>query len=243
MMPAISVIIPCHNEAEYLPRLLASIETARHQFAGGAAAIEVIVADNASTDDTAAIAASAGCRVTFAALRRIAAARNAGAAIAQGQILAFVDADSQVHPETFNAVTSSLARPEVVAGTTGATMERWSLGIAVCYAMMVPVVWATRMDVGVVFCRRADFEAVGGYDESLKFAEDVKFLYDLRRVGRHRGARLIRARRAKVIASTRKFDQFGEWHFLGMLVKAPWYFLNRRAGDAFAERYWYRPGR
>ncbi len=243
MTPAISVIIPCHNEAEYLPRLLASIETARHHFAGDPGAIEVIVADNASTDDTAAIAASAGCRVTFEASRRIAAARNAGAAIARGQIVAFIDADSQVHPETFNAVTTFLARPEVVAGTTGATMERWSLGIAVCYALMVPVVWATTMDVGVVFCRRADFEAVGGYDESLKFAEDIKFLYDLRRVGSRRGARLIRARSAKVIASTRKFDQFGEWHFLGMLVKAPWYFLNRRAGDAFAERYWYRPGR
>jgi Glycosyltransferases involved in cell wall biogenesis len=243
MIPAISVIIPCYNEARYLPRLLASLETARHRFGGDPDAIEVIVADNGSTDRTAAIAAAAGCRVAFAGLRRIAAARNAGAAIARGEILAFVDADSQVHPETFNAVTTFLARPEIVAGTTGATMERWSVGIAVCYAMMVPLVWVTNMDIGVVFCRRADFEAVGGYDESLKFAEDVKFLYDLRQIGRRRGARLSRARCAKVIASTRKFDQFGEWHFLGMLVKAPWYFLNRRAGDVFAERYWYQPGR
>lgn len=243
MTPAISVIVPCHNEVAYLPRLLASIETARRRFRGGPESIEVIVADNASTDDTAAIAQSAGCRLAFSALRRIAAARNAGAAIARGDILAFIDADSQIHPETFNAITAFLARPDVVAGTTGATMERWSLGIAVCYAMMIPLVWATTMDVGVVFCRRADFEEIGGYDETLKFAEDIRFLLDLRRVGKRRGARLVRARSAKVVASTRKFDQFGEWHFLGMIVKAPWYLLNQRAGDAFAEKYWYRSGR
>ena len=63
MTPAISVIVPCHNEATLLPRLLASIEIARRAFHGDPAGIEVIIADNASTDGTAAIAASAGCRV------------------------------------------------------------------------------------------------------------------------------------------------------------------------------------
>jgi glycosyltransferase involved in cell wall biosynthesis len=237
------VIIPCHNEAGLLPRLLASIETARLAFRGDPADIEVVVADNASTDGTAAIAASAGCRVAFTAVRRIAAARNAGASDARGGILAFVDADSQIHPDTFNVITASMARPAVIGGTTGATMERWSMGIAVTYAMMLPIVWATTMDIGVVFCRRADFDAVGGYDDSLKFAEDIKLLVDLRRVGRRRGSRLIRAPGARVIASTRKFDQFGDWHFLAMLGKAPWYLLNRRAGDALAERYWYGSGR
>lgn len=241
--PAISLIIPCYNEAALLPRLLASIETARRAFRGDPAGIEVIVANNASTDDTAALAAAAGCRVAFTEVRRIAAARNAGAAIARGAILAFIDADSQVHPDTFNAIAAFMARPDIVAGSTGATMERWSVGIAVCYAMMIPIVWATAMDIGVVFCRRPDFDAAGGYDETLKFAEDVKFLVDLRRVGRRRGRKLIRATRAKVIASTRKFDQFGEWHFLWMLGKSPWYFLNRRAGDAFADKYWYGSGR
>jgi glycosyltransferase involved in cell wall biosynthesis len=239
----ISLIIPCHNEAVLLPRLLASIETARHAFRGDPADIEVIVADNASTDGTATLAASAGCRVAFTDVRRIGAARNAGAAVARSRILAFIDADSQIHPDTFNVITALMARSDVIGGSTGATMERWSVAIAVCYAMMIPVVWATTMDIGVVFCRRADFDAVGGYDESLKFAEDIRFLIDLRRVGRRRGSALVRARAAKVIASTRKFDQFGDWHFLGMLAKAPWRFLNQRAGDEFADRYWYRSGR
>jgi hypothetical protein len=243
MTPLISLIIPCHNEAALLPRLLATVEVARRAYRGDPADIEVIVSDNASTDDTVAIATAAGCRLAFTGVRRIAAARNAGAAAAHGGVLAFIDADSQIHPDTFTVVAGCMARPDVVAGATGATMERWSLGIAVCYAMMLPVVWATGMDIGVVFCRRADFDAVGGYDETLKFAEDVKFLVALRRAGRPGGRALVRATAAKVIASTRKFDQFGDWHFLAMVLGAPWYLVNRRAGDAFADRYWYRSGR
>ena len=237
------MIIPCHNEAALLPRLLATIETARRAYRGDPADLEVIVSDNASTDHTVEIAASSGCRIASTGVRRIGAARNAGAAAARGGILAFIDADSQIHPETFNVISAVMARPAVVGGSTGATMERWSLGIAVCYAAMLPIVWATTMDIGVVFCRRADFDAIGGYDETLKFAEDVRFLVDLRRVGRRRGSRLVRATAARVIASTRKFDQFGDWHFLAMAARAPWYLLNRRAGDAFADRYWYRSGR
>ena len=122
-------------------------------------------------------------------------------------------------------------------------MERWSAGIALTYAMFVPIVWATTMDIGVVFCRRADFEAIGGYDDSMRFAEDVKFLLMLRRLGRRRGSRLVRARTVKVIASTRKFDRFGDWHYVGLLAKLPWHLISRRARDAFADAYWYTPGR
>lgn len=243
MTPAISLIIPCHNEAALLPRLLTSIDTARRAFSGGPEGVEVIVSDNASTDDTAAIAVARGCRVVSSTIRRIGAVRNAGAASARGAIVSFIDADSKVHPDTFNVIAAFMTRPDVVGGTTGATMERWSAGIALTYAMFLPAVWATNMDIGVVFCRRADFESVGGYDESLTFAEDVKFLFALRRLGRARGSRLVRARAAKVIASTRKFDQFGDWHYITLLWKGPWYLLSRRRREAFADRYWYKSGR
>lgn len=239
----ISLIIPCYNEAALLPRLLASVDAARRAFSGGPDGVEVIVADNGSTDDTAAIASAHGCRVVSTRIRRIGAVRNAGAAAARGAIVAFIDADSQVHPDTFNQIAAWLSRPDVIGGATGATMERWSTPIVLTYAIMIPIVWATNFDIGVVFCRRADFEAIGGYDESMKFAEDVRFLYDLRRLGRARGARLVRARAAKVIASTRKFDQFGDWHYLAIILKGPWLLVSRRMRDAFADEYWYKSGR
>lgn len=238
--PEISVVIPAHNEATLLPRLLASITAARERYRRGARRIEVIVADNASTDDTAAIAAHAGCVVVAVAERRIASVRNGGAARARGTTLCFVDADMEIHPETFNAVEDALGSGRVVAGATGVRLERWSLGIAVTYALFVPMVWLLRMDTGVVFCSRADFEAVGGYDERRLFGEDVQLFFDLRRLGRPRGQRLVRLRRFKALASTRKFDRHGDWHYFTDLFRlVPLMLFRPGATHEFAERYWY----
>lgn len=240
-MPRFSVVIPAYNEAALLPRLLDSLERARERYAVPDA-VEIIVADNQSTDATAAIAAARGCRVATIDKRVIAAARNGGAALAQGEILAFIDADSSVHPQTFAAIDQALASGRCVAGATGVTMERWSAGIALTYACMLPSIWLTGMDTGVVFCRRADFAAVGGYDESRLLAEDVMFLLSLRRLGRGRGQKLVRARGAKAITSTRKFDEFGDWHFFGLMWQGLRHQLKGDLGS-FADRYWYKPRR
>src|SRR5437867_847416 len=148
MLPRYSLIIPAYNEERLLGRLLDSVDAARATYGGGDA-VEVIVADNASTDRTAVIAAMRGCRVIAVEKRVIAAARNAGARAARGEFLAFVDADAQVHPDTFVEIDHARADPRVVA-------------------------------------------------------EDVTFLWALRRLGQTRGQRLARATRAKIVASTRK---------------------------------------
>lgn len=240
MQPHISLVIPAHNEQALLPRLLATVNAARARYRGGAAAVEVIVADNASTDATATVARERGCTVVPVAERRIASARNGGAAAARARLLAFVDADSRIHARTFTAVADAMADDRWVAGATGVRLERWSLGIAVTYAILVPWVWALRMDTGVVFCRRSDFEAVGGYDERRLFGEDVQLLWDLRRLGRRRGQRLVRLRRVKAIASMRKFDRWGDWHYLTRLFRLlPSMLRHPEASTGFARRYWY----
>jgi len=238
--PRFSLIVPAHNEQLYLGRLLDSVEVARSRCRHGAAGVEVVVADDGSTDATGAIAEQRGCRVVRLAARRIAAARNAGAAVASGEICSFVDADMRIHPETFNAIDDMLATGRIVAGATGVTLERWSLGLAVTYAVMVPWVWLLRMDTGVVFCRATDFRAVGGFDERRAFGEDVQFLLDLRRLGRPRGQRLGRARRAKAIASTRKFDRHGDWHYFPLLIHLLGPMLRSpTTRNPVVEDYWY----
>ncbi len=238
--PVISLVIPAHNEERYLPRLLESVEVARERWRRDASLLEVIVADNASMDSTATVARSRGCRVAKIEERRIASVRNGGAAIAEGEILCFVDADSEIHPETFNAIEDSLATGRIVAGATGVRMERWSLGIAATYAVFMPMVWLTRMDTGVVFCRREDFEAVGGYDERRFFGEDVQLLWDLRRIGRQRKQRLVRLRSVKALGSTRKFDAHGEWHyFTGLFLLLPKMLWSPYATTDYANRFWY----
>jgi glycosyltransferase involved in cell wall biosynthesis len=174
----------------------------------------------------------------------IAAARNGGGRAARGEIVAFVDADSQIHPRTFEAIESILASGRVIGGATGVRLERWSLGITLTYVLMLPLVWLTGMDTGVVFCRREDFDAVGGYDETRLYAEDVAFLLALRRLGKARGQHLGRVRSAKAVASTRKFDEFGDWHFLTLMPRLGVEMLrDPAAGPEFARRYWYRPKR
>jgi glycosyltransferase involved in cell wall biosynthesis len=238
------MVIPAYNEERYLPRLLDSIDRAREVYGRGDAAIEVIVADNMSTDSTARLAAARGCRIARVEKRAIAAARNGGARAAAGKVLCFVDADTRVHEATLRAIEDALADDRVVGGATGVRLERWSAGIAAAYAMIVPWVWLTGFDTGVVFCRRTDFEAAGGYDESLRIAEDVAFLWSLKRLGKARGQHLSRLRHVKAIASLRKFDQYGDWHYIALLPRAAYLFLlRRRAFQDLVDSYWYRPER
>ena len=239
-----SLIIPAYNEERYLPRLLDSVDAARANYKGGRNAVEVIVADNASTDRTAEVAAARGCRVVRVENRVIAAARNGGARVATGDTLCFIDADSSIHPRTFDAIDDTLARRDVVGGATGVTLERVSPGIALTYAMIVPVVWLMGMDTGVVFCRREDFKAVGGYEEDYLYAEDVKFLLALRRRGRERGQHLVRLRTVKALGSTRKFDDFGDWHYITLGVRSIYKLIvGKHSNREFADNYWYKPRR
>ena len=239
-MPHISIVIPAYNESALLPRLLDTIDAARERYSGGRAQIEVIVADNGSTDDTAAIARARGCRVAPVSKRMIAAARNGGAAIGTAPILCFVDADMQIHPETFNAIARAMADPRFIGGATGVKMERMSLGIGITFAVALGLIWTTGMDTGVVFCRREDFTWVGGYAEHRHYAEDIDFLWKLIKLGRARRQRLTRLRPVKAIASTRKFDRHGDWHYFTLMVPLLRGMLSPdRSGNQRARDYWY----
>ncbi len=238
-----SLVIPAYNEEGYLACLLETVDTARAAYRGGGDSIEVIVADNGSTDGTAEVARQSGCVVVKVTERRIASVRNGGAAVAQGEVLAFVDADMRIHPDTFNAIEDCLATGTVVAGATGVRLERWSVGIAATYAVMVPWVWVLKMDTGVVFCLSEDFAAIRGYDERRYFGEDVQLLVDLRRLGRDRGQRLARVRSAKALGSMRKFDHYGDWHYFTMIFGlVPALFRPPETIDGRIREYWYGDG-
>jgi predicted glycoside hydrolase/deacetylase ChbG (UPF0249 family) len=238
--PRFSVVIPAYNEARYLPRLLDSIDVAGAAYGAAPGAIEVIVANNASTDQTATIASQRGCRVVDQPKRVISAVRNAGAAIARGQVLTFIDADSELHPNTFEAIDRALA-DDVIGGATGVTMDRWSTGILMIFTIQELAGLLSGWDTGVVFCRRADFETVGGYDENVMFSEDFAFYGALRRLARARGQRFVRVRGVRAITSSRKFEQFGNlrWPLANLAVLALTAIRAPRA-RALIERYWYR---
>ena len=238
--PRFSLVIPAYNEANWLPALLDSVEIACSRYPDGIDRIEIVVADNASTDATSAIATARGCRVVTVEKRLIAAARNGGAAMAQGEVLCFIDADSRIHPDTFNAIERVLSRDNVIVGATGVNPDRWSAGIFCTWLIAVPMTYLMRVDAGVVFCRRQDFLAVGGYNEDLAFAEDIRLLADLKQLGRTRGQQFERARNAKAITSSRKFDKHGDWHLLTMPLRVGfWLLFNKKRMQRETRNYWY----
>jgi GT2 family glycosyltransferase len=93
--PAVSVIIPAHNSAPALPEVLRALATPAGPF-------EIIVVDDGSTDDTAALVSRLALPVTLRLSRQPqrgrAAARNRGAGEAAAPVLLFVDADVQPRP-------------------------------------------------------------------------------------------------------------------------------------------------
>ncbi|APV51889.1 hypothetical protein BWI17_20765 [Betaproteobacteria bacterium GR16-43] len=230
-----SVVIPAFNEERYLPALLDSLDIAIATYPGGREAIEVVVGDNASTDGTAELARRRGCVVAPVEKQCIAAARNGGARAASGEILCFVDADSRVHPGTFAAIDAAISEPGVVVGGTGLVPERSSFAIGLTVAIGTLLIHAMGIDGGVVFCRKPDFERVGGYDEAVLYAEDVRFLFALKRLGRFR-----RAEGVPTIMSVRKWDKYGDWHFFTTAPRLAWlYVTSRTRADEYAKSYWY----
>lgn len=248
MKTQFSVIIPAYNEEKFLPRLLESIEVARANYKKSE--VEVIVADNSSTDGTRVVAERFGCQVAVVEKRCIAAARNGGAKIAKGEIFCFIDADSALHPGTFAKIETAMSDKRFIVGATGIFLERFSPGLLLAYCAMLPMTWLLQMDTGVVFCRREDFAAVGGYNENLLLAEDVAFLAALKKLGSQNGQKFTRLKAVKSLGSTRKFDDYGDWHYFTML---PQIFKNMfRLGHQFLSKqdempevtkYWYKPNR
>ncbi|MCP4647859.1 MAG: glycosyltransferase [bacterium] len=238
--PLLSLIIPAYNEQDYLPALLETVQLARQNYSKDESALEIIVSNNNSTDRTAELARSMGCIVVHENRRTIAAARNAGAAAANGDILMFVDADSLIHPHAFSAIEQALSDERVIGGATGVRMSRLSIGIALSFLAILTMIWLTGMDSGVVFCRRRDFLLTGGYDEKKLFAEDVDFLSNLKQLGRSRKQKLIRLPSVKTVTSARKFDKHGDWHYFPILGRAMLGAVSSPARfTKFARRYWY----
>lgn len=226
-------VIPAYNEAEYLPRLLNTLDEARARLGGDR--VEIIVANNGSTDATAEIAAERGCSVVNVERRAIAAARNGGARAARGDVLCFVDADIQVHPDTLTAIDRCMQTGHYGGGAAGWRMERSSPGLRCTLAIVRFLTWIGGVNGGVVFCRKDIFEAVGGYNESKKAAEDLEFFRSMRREARKRGLKIKWTTRTPAIVSTRKFDRHGDWHMFYMWL---WVFRKRSVSKTI-EDYWY----
>ncbi|NEO84318.1 MAG: glycosyltransferase family 2 protein [Spirulina sp. SIO3F2] len=195
-MTSISIIIPVYNEALALPQTLPHLCSNPN--------LEIIVVDGGSTDDSLAIAQSYDVKAFLSPEPGRAAQMNAGAALATGEILLFLHADTQLPTGFETLVRRALQDEQVVAGA-------FELAIAGSAPGLRWVEWGVKwrshwfaLPYGdqAVFLRRETFEAIGGFP-SLPIMEDFVFVRQLQRHGK------ITILPQPVLTSARRWQRLG----------------------------------
>ncbi len=178
----LSFIIPAYNEERELPAALGALRSAAES---AGEPYEIIVVDDDSSDATAEIARAAGARVMQVHLRQIAAVRNAGARVAQGDTLFFVDADTHIAPVHVIAALQALASGYVGGSARLALDAEVPFWARLFLRVFTTLYFGANLGVGAfMFMRRTTFEAVGGFDEQYFAGEEMYLTLALKKLGR-----------------------------------------------------------
>ena len=219
----ISIIVPAFNEERLLPATLASITAATRAIDQAGWSFELIVCDNNSTDRTAEIASAAGARVVFEPVNQISRARNAGAAVATGEWLLFVDADSHPPLALFADVVCAIQRGDCIAGGATVAVDSQLLIARATVAAWNRLSRATRWLAGsFIFCQTAVFRRVGGFSEQLYAAEEIDLSRRLKRLARHDGKRVVVLHRHPLVTSGRKAHLYNGGDALRFYTRLVW---------------------
>jgi len=203
----LSIIVPAYNEAKLITGSLGSIRTALDALPGVAS--ELIVADNASNDATAELARVAGARVVEVAERGIARARNGGAAVAKGDWLLFIDADSWPDAALIAATWRVMQRGDIVAGGSTIVMPglSWSQrGLVASWNRTSR--WLRLAAGSYLFCRADAFGELGGFDEGMYVSEELDLSKRLKAWGRARDLGFAILHQHPLTTSARKFSLY-----------------------------------
>jgi glycosyltransferase involved in cell wall biosynthesis len=178
--PFVSVIMPVYNGADFIAAAVASVWLQDYP------ALEVIIVDDGSTDDTPGIVASLPGDICYVSQMNSgpAAARNRGLEKARGDLIAFLDADDlwPTNKLTWQLpVLTDAPLVDLVMGLTqtmGASHDEEN-------ALALPPVFPPRLafHLGSAVVRRCVFAQVGVFDESMRYSEDVDWFMRARECG------------------------------------------------------------
>lgn len=227
--PLLSIIVPALNEAATIGAALDRLAPLRRE------GCEVIVADGGSDDGTPDIAASR-CDRTVTAPRGRASQMNAGAAVAAGETLLFLHADTRLPTDARDAVVRALTDPAALWGRFDVSIEGRHPLLPVIGAMMNLRSRLTGIATGdqAIFVRRAVFDAVGGYPD-IPLMEDIELSAGLRRI-----ARPVCLRR-RVTTSGRRWEKNGAVATILLMWRLRLAYALGIDPAVLARRYGYRP--
>ncbi|MFA5163688.1 MAG: glycosyltransferase [Patescibacteria group bacterium] len=210
----LSYIIPTLNEEKYLPLLLESIKNQK------VSDYEVIVSDGGSNDKTASIAREAGCRfVVDSTVKHPSHQRNVGAALAQGELFLFLDADT-VLPDNFTdtVLTEFQSRDLVGAGfyiKFSPNRPLYSLFAFFLNQFLFIRQYFAPAAVGAgIISRNLAHHKINGFDETIYVAEDYDYCFRLSRLGRFRMIKSV-----KLPYSSRRLEKDGKFRTLFKWLK------------------------
>ena len=208
----LSVIIPTYNEEKYLPRLLECLNGQTYQ------PHEIIVADS-SDDSTPELAKAAGAKVARTEKVGPSRNRNVGGNAATGDILLFLDADTNFDNNFLENVHKEFVSKKVDMGMIQFKFDSThlfdiSLGLKMNLATRL-MQWIRPFTHGFsIICTKEVFNKLNGFDESLKMAEDVDFGYRGSKLGKYRVLTST-----KILISPRRLKEEGRWHLLAKWIK------------------------
>jgi glycosyltransferase involved in cell wall biosynthesis len=206
----LSFVVPAYNEELELPATIAAIRAAAEKIDK---LYEIIVVDDGSTDPTADLARQARAQVVSINRRQIAAARNAGARAARGDVLFFVDADTRISREH---ITGALAAVNAGCAGGGARVRvdgAIPLWGRIFVKTFCAIYFAANLGAGAfLFTTRENFEKIGGFREELFIGEEVYFSLALRRIGR------FKILREPIVTSGRKLRMYSAGKVLGNMM-------------------------
>jgi glycosyltransferase involved in cell wall biosynthesis len=189
----VSVVLPAFNEEKLLPASLAAVREAASAFTARGWAWECVVCDNNSTDGTAAVARAAGATVVFEPVNQIGRARDAGARVATGEWLVFIDADSTPSAELFASIASRIAEGHALGGGSTVELEpgtpryaRFVCGLWNLWSRLAG--WAAG---SCVWVEAEAFRAAGGFGLEYYAGEEVFLSRRLKTLARRSGRRFV----------------------------------------------------
>lgn len=200
-MARFSVVVSALDGRADLSRSLRAIARAGQAIRTDA---EVVVVVGDAGAEQARLAVSSGASVVEVGRPNLAVARNTGAAATTGQILVTIDADRVMSPVAFAEIERLLATGCYVGGGAIQHAERHSLSIDVAMMVARLTTYLNGLGGGMYWCRREDFDAIGGFDERVATVDDFDFARRLRAHGLRTGRRFVNLRQAPVTTSCRQ---------------------------------------
>lgn len=203
-MARFSVVVSALDEQADLGRNLRAIGRAAEAIRTAAEVVIVVGNWRGDVGENARIAEATGATVVTVNRANISFARNAGARVATGQILVSIDANRLMSPVAFAEIERLLATGCYVGGGAIQHAERHTLAIDVALVVSKLTSYLNGLGGGMYWCRRDDFDAIGGFDERVTVVDDLDFARRLRDHGLRTGRKFINLRQAPVTTSCRR---------------------------------------